>query len=202
MWNTKGQQHRSKSKAPYWLLAACCLLLAGCRQDMHDQPKYQPYEADAMRHPVEGTVARGSLAAIGATAPADPKLARGENTFPFAVTAEVLARGQERYNISCAPCHSRVGDGNGMIVQRGFRRPPSFHEERLRQATTGYFYDVITNGFGAMASYADQLAPADRWKVIAYIRALQLSQRAGLSDVPPEERTKLEAAGQPTPRAN
>jgi mono/diheme cytochrome c family protein len=119
------------------------------------------------------------------------------NQFPFAITAEVLNRGQERFNINCAPCHSRIGDGNGMIVQRGFRKPVSFHDERVRTAPNGHFYDVITNGLGAMPSYSDKLSVEDRWKVVAYIRALQLSQRASESDVPPAERAKL-AAGQPT----
>jgi mono/diheme cytochrome c family protein len=192
---------KDKSVKPSFLIFAFCLLpfalfFPACRQDMHDQPKYQAYEEDAMRHPVEGTVARGSLKmAAFVEAGRD----RNNNTFPFPVTAEVLARGQERYNISCAPCHSRLGDGQGMIVQRGFRRPPSFHDERLRQSPAGHFYDVITNGFGAMSSYADQLSPEDRWKVIAYIRALQLSQHATIDDVPPAERTKLGATGQSPP---
>ena len=207
-------------------LAAACLL-SGCRQDMHNQPRYEPYEPDGMRPPVEGTVARGSLPAAGTTgaapaagAPAAsprpgaaqsgaarPGAAQpaagspGPHDFPFAITAEVLARGQERYNISCAPCHSKLGDGNGMIVQRGLRRPPSYHEERLRQSPNSHFYDVITNGFGAMYSYSDQLTPEDRWKVVAYIRALQLSQHAGINDVPPAERAKLEAEGVAAPGA-
>jgi mono/diheme cytochrome c family protein len=160
---------------------------------MQDQPKYEAYEPDAMRLPIEGTVARGSLKVAGRVEAGAAAL-EAINTFPFAITPEVLARGQDRYNISCSPCHSQLGDGNGMIVQRGFRRPPSFHDERLRQATTGHFYDVITNGIGAMSSYNDQLSPEDRWKVIAYIRALQLSQRATINDVPPAEKAKLEAA--------
>jgi hypothetical protein len=103
---------------------------------------------------------------------------------PFTVTEDVLARGRERFNIYCAPCHSRLGDGNGMIVQRGFRSPPSFHTDRLRKAPLGYFFDVMTNGFGAMPEYASQIPPRDRWCIIAYIRALQLSQGATVSDVP------------------
>src|SRR5258707_1578308 len=104
---------------------------------------------------------------------------------PFPVTAELLARGQERYDIYCAPCHSRVGDGNGVIPLRGFpRKPTSYHSERLRKAPLGYFFDVITNGFGSMPDYSSQVVPADRWAIVAYIRALQLSQKATQADVP------------------
>ena len=118
------------------------------------------------------------------------------STFPFPISPEVLDRGQERFNIHCSPCHDRLGTGNGMVVQRGYRHPPSFHTERLRQAPVGYFFDVITNGFGAMPDYSAQVLPSDRWAVIAYIRALQLSQNATLGDVPPEERGKLLSGGQ------
>jgi mono/diheme cytochrome c family protein len=112
---------------------------------------------------------------------------------PFAVTEDVLARGRERFNIYCAPCHSRLGDGNGMIVQRGFRAPPSFHTERLRKAPLGYFVDVMTNGFGAMPDYASQIPPRDRWSIVAYIRALQLSQGATMGDVPSGQKVPSEA---------
>jgi mono/diheme cytochrome c family protein len=183
---------------------------------MHDQPRYEPLEASkffddgrASRPLVEGTVPRGSLtaeqpqsgpASAQIPVPGGPAGRAGQapdRDFPFPVTFALLARGQERFNISCSPCHGRVGDGNGMIVQRGFRRPPSLHEQRLREATVSHFYDVITNGIGAMPSYADQVAPRDRWAIIAYLRALQLSQNATLHDVPPEERQKLGAGGQP-----
>jgi len=113
------------------------------------------------------------------------------DNFPSPITREILLRGQERYNIFCSPCHDRVGNGQGMIVQRGFRRPPSFHIDRLREAPVGYFFDVITNGFGAMYDYGDRVPPPDRWAIIAYIRALQLSQHATLADVPLEERQQL-----------
>lgn len=173
---------------PVGLLAV--LALAGCRQDMHDQPRYKPlaksdFYADmrSARQPVEGTVARGQLhediyfytGKIGNN-PGD--------YMPFPVTADVLSRGRERFNVYCAPCHSRMGDGNGMIVQRGYRRPPSYHTERLRKAPLGYFFDVMTNGFGAMPDYASQIPPRDRWDIVAYIRALQLSQGATMADVP------------------
>jgi mono/diheme cytochrome c family protein len=166
------------------------LALVGCRQDMHDQPRFKPlaqsdFYADlrSARPPMEGTVARGQLHE-------DTYLYTGKigsnpgDYLPFAATDDVLARGRERFNIYCAPCHSRVGDGNGMIVQRGFRRPASFHIDRLRHAPLGYLFDVITNGFGAMPDYASQIPPQDRWRIVAYIRALQLSQNASQSDVP------------------
>jgi hypothetical protein len=111
---------------------------------------------------------------------------------PFPVSEDVLARGRERFNIYCAPCHSRLGDGNGMIVQRGYRAPPSYHTERLRKAPLGYFFDVITNGFGAMPDYASQIPVRDRWTIVAYIRALQLSQDATLSDVPQGQKVPSE----------
>lgn len=166
-------------------------LSIGCRIDMHVQPRYKPlaksdFFADqrSARPPVPGAVARGDLRAdtyfytgkIGET-PGD--------YLPFPVSDDVLARGRERYNIYCSPCHSRMGDGNGMIPQRGFRRPPSYHIERLRKAPLGYFFDVMTNGFGAMPDYASQIPPRDRWCIVAYIRALQLSQNATMADVPP-----------------
>lgn len=164
---------------------------------MADQPKYQPLQAStffedgrASRPRVPGTVARGQLRADEAlyTGSTGGKLV---DTFPFPVTPAVLQRGRERYNIFCAPCHDQVGTGRGMIVQRGFQPPPSFHIERLREAPVGYFFTVITNGFGAMYDYADRIPPRDRWAIIAYIRALQLSQHATLADVPAEERQRL-----------
>ena len=179
------------------LLPLVMLLLCACRQDMHDQPRYEPLERGAFfadqrasRPPVEGTVARGQLNL-------DEHLSTGRingalaTTFPMPVTKEALLRGQERYNIFCSPCHSRVGDGKGMIVQRGFREPQSFHIQRLREAPPGYFFDVITNGFGAMYSYASRVPVADRWAIAAYIRALQLSQNATLDDVPVDQRRML-----------
>lgn len=143
--------------------------------------------------PVVNTVARGMLRE-------DEHLYQGKidgqltDIFPMPVTAAVMARGQERFNIFCAPCHGRTGQGNGMIVQRGFRTPPSFHEERLRSAPGGYFFDVQTNGFGAMSDYAAQVPVADRWAIAAYMRALQLSQRATVDDVPMDRRGELDRA--------
>lgn len=177
--------------APLGLFAV--LLFAGCRQDMHDQPRFKPlaksdFYADlrSARPPVEGTVARGQLHEDTYFYTGKVGMSPGDY-MPFPVTEDVLARGRERFNIYCSPCHSRLGDGNGMIVQRGFRAPPSYHTERLRKAPLGYFFDVMTNGFGAMPEYASQIPPRDRWAIVAYIRALQLSQNATAADVPPRQ---------------
>jgi len=185
------------------LLGALLVLIAAasaCRLDMHVQPRLNPLSRNdffpdhrSERPPIEGTVARGELhedsyfytGKIGGS-PGD--------AMPFAVTKEVLARGQERYNIFCAPCHSRVGDGNGFVPSRGFaRKPPSFHEVRLQKAPLGYMYDVITEGFGIMPDYASQIPPQDRWNIVAYVRALQLSQNATMADVPPGQKIPSEA---------
>ena len=175
--------------------------LSACRQDMHDQPKYIPLrpsefflDGRSARPLVEGTVARGHL--NDDTAYYTGKGADGKpiNDFPFAVTKEVILRGQQRYNVYCTPCHDRTGNGNGMIVRRGYRRPPTYHSDRLREQPNGYLYDVITNGFGAMPDYAAQIQPQDRWAIVAYIRALQLSQQASINDVPADARGQLGGA--------
>jgi mono/diheme cytochrome c family protein len=170
---------------------ASVAVLSACRLDMQVQPKQNPlshsdFFADqrSERPPVEGTVARGQLHEdtyfYTGKSGSDPG-----NYMPFPVTKEVLERGRERYNIYCVPCHSLVGDGNGFIPSRGFaRKPPSYHIERLQKAPLGYFYDVMTSGFGIMPDYASQISPQDRWKIVAYIRALQLSQSATRADVP------------------
>lgn len=175
------------------------LSLSACQQKMANQPRYDPLEASdffedgmAARPRIEGTVARGDL--VG-----DPFLATGKingqvaDGYPFAITAEVIDRGQTRYDIFCSECHGRVGDGNGMIPARGYRRPPSFHTEQLRNQTTGHFFDVMTNGFGAMPPYGTMISTRDRWAIVAYIRALQLSQHATVADVPAGDRAKLDA---------
>lgn len=180
------------------LLGTVAALVAGCRQDMHDQPKYKPYAASTFfadgrsaRPPVPGTVARGHLRE-------DEHLHTGKvngklvDTFPFAVTRQVMERGQERFDIFCAPCHDQLGTGMGMIVRRGFRPPPSFHDQRLREAPVGHFVDVITNGFGTMYSYAERVPAEDRWAIAAYIRALQLSRNAAREDVPPREWSRMQ----------
>ena len=186
-------------------LATLLLLLTACErtgpsfQQMGRQPKYDPLEptdffGDGMsaRPRVPGTVARGEVSN-------NPFMDSGKidgqdgDGFPMPVTAQVLNRGHERFNIYCSECHGRLGDGNGMIPSRGYRRPPSFHTEALRNAKTGHFFDVMTNGFGAMPPYAGQVPVADRWAIIAYIRALQLSQNGTMNDVPAAERGSLAA---------
>ena len=184
------------------LVVASSIALTACRQDMHDAPRYEPLEASAFfdnggsaRTLVANTVPRGYLRE-------DEFLYTGRvsgqfaNMFPMAVTADVMARGQERYNVFCSPCHGRTGVGNGMIVQRGFRQPPSYGEQRLREAPAGYFFDVMTNGFGAMQDYAAQVPVADRWAIVAYIRALQLSMNATVADVPADRRSDLDRPAQ------
>jgi mono/diheme cytochrome c family protein len=228
----------TKSRRLVWSLCLCAFVVyvSGCRQDMHDQPKYRPQrpidqigsinDGRSARPQVEGTVARdqlrddvefytGKLRNYQTPAPgqSQPTVAQTANAqasqnavqvyqgfvteFPMPITAADLDRGQERFNIYCSVCHGRLGDGSGMIVKRGFRKPPSFHDERLRNAPIGYFFDVETNGFGAMPDYASQIPPEDRWRIISYIRALQLSQRATLADVPSRDRGKLNNATQP-----
>ncbi len=165
---------------------------------MADQPRYKTLakstffeDGRAARPLIPGTVAQGELRA-------DERLYTGKSggalvtVLPVPLTQELLQRGQERYNIYCAPCHDRMGGGRGMIVLRGYRPPPSYHIARLREAPVGHFFDVITRGFGVMPDYAEQVRPADRWAIAAYIRALQLSQSATLADVPPGKRQELE----------
>jgi len=165
---------------------------------MFDNSKYRPYEVSEFfsdqsvsRPPVLHTVARGQLED-------DDHFYRGVSgtnlveTFPFPITAKILARGQERYDIHCSVCHGRAGEGLGMIVQRGFPQPPSFHIPRLREAPVGHLYNVITRGYGVMYSYASRVEASDRWAIVSYIRALQLSQNARVSDLPPNDRAKLE----------
>jgi hypothetical protein len=180
-------------------IALGLILMAGCRQDMHDQPRYEPLEPSTFfpdgrsaRPLVEGTVARGYLRLdeLLYTGKVDGELSE---TMPFPVTRELLERGQERYSIYCTPCHDHVGNGQGMIVQRGLRPPPSFHIERLRTAPIGHFFDVITNGYGAMANYAAEVAAVDRWAIAAYIRALQLSQHAEVAELPEADRRSLQS---------
>jgi len=165
---------------------------------MHNQPKYIPLRESAFftdqrsaRPPVPGTVARGQLRddLLLYTGKIDGSDAA---VFPFAVDDRIMARGRERFDIFCSPCHGRTGQGDGMIVRRGYRHPPSFHLDRLRASPVGHFVDVMTNGFGAMPDYAVQVPAEDRWAIAAYIRALQLSGHAALADVPPSERSKVQ----------
>lgn len=169
------------------LLAAAALLSACKRQDMYAQGYYKTWDRSAffangtsMRHPVEGTVPR--------------QAANPDVPAPAAIDAALLGRGQERFGIFCTPCHGRAGNGQGMIVQRGFPKAPSFVEGKLRTADAKVFYDAITNGYGAMYSFATRVSPADRWAIISYIRALQLSQNADPASLPAEDRARLEAS--------
>jgi len=184
----------AKTTARRWtvvlLAASAALLLCSCREDMHNQPKFIPLRENSFyldgrsaRPLLEGTIARGQLED-------DPLLYTGKvdgkeaDQFPFVIGGQDLARGRERYNIYCSPCHSQLGDGNGMIVQRGFKRPPSYFDPRLLKAPVGHFFNVMTNGWGAMGDYSAQIPVADRWRIAAYVRALQLSGTATASDVP------------------
>ncbi len=179
-------------------------LLTACRRDMQDQPRYKPLAASqffsddrSARPMVEGTVARGHLRIDEAryTGKID-----GEDVdqFPIPIAKADIERGETRFNVYCTPCHGRLGDGNGMVVLRGFRQPPSYYSDRLVHAPVGHFFDVITNGFGAMPSYASRVESDDRWRIVAYIRALQLSESASVNDVPPDRRQNL--AVEPPPR--
>jgi len=201
----RGSRHRLSGRAKLdraisgLALIAAIALWSGCRIDMHVQPKQNPLSPSdfysdkrSARPLVEGTVARGQLHE-------DTYFYTGRlgdnpgDVMPFPVTKEVLERGRERFNIYCAPCHSRTGDGNGFIPSRGFTRmPPSYHIPRLQKAPLGYFFDVMTNGFGIMPDYASQVSPEDRWKIVAYIRALQLSQNATMKDVPQGQKVPSE----------
>jgi mono/diheme cytochrome c family protein len=213
-WHSRVSRVSSALLPFAFCLLPFAFLLSGCRQDMHNQPKYIPLRPSAFfgdgrseRQLVDGTVPRRNLKDDPSQSDGDSNGGRllpihdileirqldlaKATTLPFPLTQEVMDRGQEQFNISCSPCHGPLGDGNGMVAQRGYRHPPSFHIDRLRQAPIGHFYDVPTNGFGAMPSYSDQVAPRDRWAIAAYIRALQLSRGATLADVPPAERGKL-----------
>jgi len=175
------------------LIVALTLLLAGCtRSGMDSQPKYNEYKQGALFQ--DGQVLQS--APPGAVAREDAARAREAGNKP-AITADLLARGQDMFNTFCSPCHDRTGTGNGMVVQRGMPQPPSFHEPRLRTADDAHFYDVISHGYGAMYSYAARIPPRDRWAIIAYLRALQLSQHAQLSDLSADDRARLTAETTP-----
>ena len=190
------------SRRPVTLFGAVLLLIgtAGCelRQAMYDQEKYEPLEASAFfadgmsfRSQVDGTVAQGQLRL-------DEHFYQGKiqgqlaATLPMAVDRQLLERGRERFNIFCSPCHDKTGSGNGMIVQRGLKQPPSYHQERLREVPVGHFFDVMTNGFGVMYSYASRIPVADRWAIVAYIKVLQLSQNLEFDQLPAEDQRQLQ----------
>lgn len=180
-------------------LLAVSVGAGACRQDMHDAPRFDPLEKSdfytdqrSERPLIAGTVARGQLRADDAfyTGKTGETLVAA---MPLPVTTELVARGQDRFNVYCAPCHSQTGMGDGMVVRRGYKQPTSFHDPRLRAQPVGYFYDVITRGFGQMPDYAAQIAPKDRWAIVAYVRALQVSQHATVADVSEADRPKLDA---------
>lgn len=188
-----------RGRALLLLAGASLLLVAGCRQDMHDQPKLRPYRSSAFFADGSGiralpahTVARGTLredALYYAGTLADGSMT---SELPMPMTRALLLRGRERFDIFCSPCHGRLGDGRGMVVQRGYKQPSSYHDDRLRQVPVGYFFDVMTNGFGVMSSYAAQVPVEDRWAIAAYIRALQLSQNVDAGALSPEDRARLD----------
>src|SRR5688572_1203909 len=200
------------------LLAVVCFASAACRSDMQDQPKIKPYRGSsffgdglASRPPVQGTIPRGYLRSdrefytgkksVSSVSPAPASTnpyPDDMDTFPFPITQETVQRGRERYEIFCSVCHGMTGHGDGMIVRRGFRRAASFHDDRLRQAPVGHFFDAITNGWGAMPPYAAQVPVQDRWAIIAYVRALQLSQRNSQQSSPQASPSPA-AAASPTP---
>ena len=205
MFRGDAQRHpEPRRRRRIWAVVFIAVWVAACQrtgpsvQQMGLQPKYDPlvpsdFFADGMsaRPRLPGTIARGE-------ANIDPYFETGKingqdgDGFPFPVTGEVMARGHERFDIYCSPCHGRLGDGAGMIPSRGFRRPPSFHTATLRAAKTGHFFDVMTNGFGAMPSYRIQIPARDRWAIVSYIRALQMTDAATINDVPPADRGRLQ----------
>jgi mono/diheme cytochrome c family protein len=181
-------------------MAACFLALGACRQDMQDQPRFKTlghtkfFPDGRMARPLAaGTVPRGALNS-------DVAFYEGKvngqpiDYFPIPVDQALMERGRDRFDIYCSPCHGRVGNGLGMIVRRGLKQPPSYHIDRLRTAPVGYFFDVVTNGYGAMLNYAAQIQPRDRWAIIAYIRALQYSQNANVNELPADVRANIPAS--------
>ena len=197
---------RNRGRSAWTGVCLWVLLSTGCRQDMHNQPRYKPLAATSFfgdqrsaRPEIEGTVARGHLR-IDQARYTGKVNDQEVDYFPFAITRADLERGQERFNIYCTPCHSRIGDGNGMVVRRGFQQAASYHAQRLMDAPVGHFFFVITNGFGAMPSYGSRIEPDDRWRIAAYIRVLQFSQNAPLDAVPAEQRGELDK-NPATPRA-
>ena len=184
----------SSARAGALVAVLLCMFLVGCslKQDMAVQPKNRPLtpsdffsDGRSERPLIENTVARGSIAED------EFAVTKDSNSVPLPVNQALLERGEERYKIFCSPCHGLQGDGNGMVAMRGMKHPPTYHQDRLRQVTNGYIYDVITNGFGAMLSYSAQIPPRDRWAIVAYVRALQLSRNAKLNDLPPDVREKV-----------
>jgi len=194
-------------RATLVLGAMALIVTCGCRQEMYDQPRYEPLERSGFytdtrgsRPLVEGTVARGTLDAAAVTLPpaGAPGATALATALPVPLTRSLVARGRERFEIFCTPCHDRTGSGQGMVVRRGYRPPPSLHIDRLRDAPIGHLYDVMTRGLGAMPDYAQQIPPADRWAIAAYVKALQLSQRAPVDELPAGDRARLESGTRDT----
>lgn len=196
--STRSQMTNASKMARAWRFvliisaALCSLSVWGCRQDMADQPKDKPLapsdfftDGRSERPLLENTVARGSIENDALF------VSKDSNAFPLPLNQQLIERGENRFKIFCSPCHGLQGDGNGMIAMRGMKRPPTYHQDRLRQVANGYIYDVITNGFGAMLSYSAQIPPRDRWAIVAYVRALQLSRNAKLADLPADLREKI-----------
>ena len=182
-------------------IALCLLLLSGCVMNMRDQPHHEPLEVSTFfadgrsaRPLLAHTVPRGHLQLDRHLYQGLTETGEMVETFPFPITKDVMARGKNRYEIFCSPCHGYTGNGQGMVVQRGMPQPASFHSDRLLEAKNGYYFNVITNGFGRMYSYASRIAPEDRWAIVAYVRALQLSQNATVQDVPPDKMDELNAS--------
>jgi len=204
-WCTLSTNRQTTARL-FGAIALTAVVSAGCRQDMHDAPRYDPLETSEIfangssaRPIVAGTVPRGQLNE-------DAYLHTGKGAdglpvaaFPFAITHEDLDRGQERFNVYCSPCHGRTGVGNGMVVQRGYRQAQSLHIDRLKLAPAGYFFDVITNGFGVMPDYRAQITVEDRWRIIAYVRALQLSRAGATTDMPADMLEELKKTGEASP---
>ena len=206
-----GAKRRNRRLSCNLLLVTCLAAgLSACRQDMHDAPRYDPYERSAMfrnessaQPLVVGTEPRKDVA--GAVLDEDELLNTGKqggqlaDVFPFAITRADLDRGEERFNIYCAPCHGKTGDGNGMVVQRGYRQAANFHIDRLRMKPVGYYIDVMNSGFGVMPDYRAQVTPDDRWRIAAYVKALQLSHSGAAGDVPAAEMERLKSGKAPEP---
>lgn len=196
----------SVRRMPVRLIGAMAALAfaLGCQQQMAVQPSYKPLSASdyfvdgqTARQPVDGTLPQGR-------AEFDPLYVASDSmTFPLPLTADLVSRGKERYGIFCTPCHGQIGDGNGFVTTRGFLRPPTFHSDHLRNAPVGHFFDVITNGFGtagispACPGFAAQISPRDRWAIIAYVRALQLSQNVPAAQLTPDQRAQIGEGGAP-----
>ena len=199
---------RAALRPARWLapVLVAAIAAAGCRQDMHNQPKVKPLaentffaDGSGARPIPAGAVSRGDLRAdhlLYTGRLADDSLA---TELPMPVTRELLVRGRERFNIFCSPCHGRTGQADGMVVRRGYKQPSSYHVDRLRMAPVGYFFDVMTNGFGVMPSYAAQVPVEDRWAIAAYVRTLQLSQHYDASRLSAAERAKLDAPPEAEP---